>query len=87
MEGNYSLLKTRIVVLLLIFSMVSFTNGQDKGLGAVILIGEPTGLSGKYWLDDSRALDFGLGSSFFHTYTAFSLHSDLIFHNFEIINL
>ena len=78
--------KIPIVVLLLIFSMITLSKAQDKGFGGGILIGEPTGLSGKYWLDDSRALDFGLGSSFVHTYTALSLHGDLIFHNFDIIN-
>jgi len=79
------LLKIPYAVLLLIFSMITLSKAQDKGFGGGILIGEPTGLSGKYWLDDSRALDFGIASSFVHTYTALSLHSDLIFHNYDLI--
>jgi len=85
MEGNYLLLKIQIAAIILIFFLATLSKAQDKGFGVGILIGEPTGLSGKYWLDDSRALDFGLASSFVHTYTALSLHSDLIFHNFELI--
>lgn len=33
-------------------------------LGIGIVLGEPTGLSGKYWLTSRHALDFGLGYSF-----------------------
>lgn len=79
------MLKTPNVVLLLIFSMITLSKAQDKGFGGGIIIGEPTGLSGKYWLDDSRALDFGIASSFVNTYTALSLHGDLIFHNYDVI--
>jgi len=79
------LLKKLIIALLFIFSMITISKAQDRGFGAGIIIGEPTGLSGKYWIDDSRALDFGFGSSFVHTHTALSLHSDLIFHNYDVI--
>jgi hypothetical protein len=65
--------------------MITLSKAQDKGFGGGIIIGEPTGLSGKYWIDDSRALDFGIASSFVHTYTALSLHGDLIFHNYNVI--
>jgi hypothetical protein len=79
------LLKKTIIQVIFLLSLVSITKSQNKGFGAGILIGEPTGLSGKYWLDESRALDFGLAYSFVHTHPAFSLHSDVIFHDSDII--
>ncbi len=45
------------------------------GLG--IVIGEPTGLSAKLWLDQKHALDFGLSFSF-NDY--FLIFSDYLFH-------
>jgi hypothetical protein len=85
MEGYSQLTKFQTIVLFILILLVSITKAQDNGFGAGILLGEPTGLSGKYWLDDSRALDFGLASSFAHTHTALSLHGDLIIHNFDLI--
>lgn len=45
------------------------------GLG--LIVGEPTGLSGKYWLGSDRALDFAFGASFF---TDFRLHATYLYH-------
>lgn len=45
------------------------------GLG--IVIGEPTGLSAKLWLDQKHALDFGLSFSFDDYFLIFS---DYLFH-------
>jgi len=44
------------------------------------MLGEPTGFSGKYWLSQSNALDFGLAYSFIKSRSAFSIHSDYLFH-------
>jgi hypothetical protein len=53
---------------------------QERGLGLGIIIGEPTGFSGKYWLNDDNAVDFGLGYSFVHPHNALSIHGDYMFH-------
>lgn len=49
----------------------------EMGVGAII--GNPTGLSGKYWLSETRAVDgamaFSLGKK-----TNFNIHSDYLFH-------
>jgi hypothetical protein len=45
------------------------------GLG--LIVGEPTGLSGKYWLGPDRAVDFAFGASFF---TDFRLHATYLYH-------
>jgi hypothetical protein len=50
----------------------------DMGLGA--MLGNPTGLSAKYWLDDNKAIDGGAGFSFGND-SDFSLHSDFLLHS------
>jgi hypothetical protein len=60
-------------------------SGQDKGFGLGIMIGEPTGLSAKYWLGAENALDFGLAYSFIRKKSALSLHADYLFHNYDLI--
>ncbi len=37
--------------------------GRDFGFG--LIVGEPTGLTGKYWTNSRNALEFNVGSSFF----------------------
>ena len=72
-----------IVLVILFFSINSY--GQDKGFGIGVMIGEPTGLSAKYWLNDVNALDFGLAYSFVRRNSAVSLHADYLYHAFDII--
>lgn len=43
---------------------VAAASGQDRGFGLGILLGEPTGLSGKVWTTRENAVDFGLAWSF-----------------------
>jgi len=50
-------------------------------IGAIF--GEPTGLSLKYWLSDTMAVDGGLGWSFDDD-TDLQVHSDLLWHTFEL---
>ncbi len=76
-----------------IFALLSFififhfsTNAQDKGFGAGIILGEPTGFSGKYWLSSSNAVDFALAYSFIGKHSAFSIHADYLYHQFDIFH-
>lgn len=52
--------------------------------GVGIMIGEPTGFSAKYWLNDKMAIDGAAGWSSYDD-SVFYLHSDLLFHNFDLI--
>ncbi|MBA2538879.1 MAG: hypothetical protein H0V17_04525 [Deltaproteobacteria bacterium] len=45
-----------------------------KTFGLGLELGEPTGLNGKYFLSDSRALDFGLGWVYSHYYYGDGAH-------------
>jgi hypothetical protein len=73
-------MKKIVVILLLfliLFSISSFS--QSKGFGLGIILGEPTGISAKYWTSSSTALDFGLGYSFVKN-SRVHLHADYLFH-------
>jgi hypothetical protein len=60
-----------------IYSIPSFS--QSKGFGLGVIVGEPTGVSAKYWTTSSTALDFGLGYSF-EKNSRLHLHADYLFH-------
>ncbi len=56
------------------------SHAQDRGFGLGIVLGEPTGLSGKYWLNDRTAIDGALAWSFYHG-SSFHLHADYLIHS------
>jgi hypothetical protein len=62
---------------------VSTTSSAGK-LGVGLIVGEPTGFSAKYWLNDTLALDGAVGWSS-HDHTDLYLHSDVLWHNFDLI--
>lgn len=70
-----------------LFLLIFYGNqfAQDKGLGLGIMFGEPTGFSGKYWLDSEHAVDMGLAYSFIHPHSAISLHGDYLIHVPDLI--
>ncbi len=53
-------------------------------LGAGIILGEPTGGSLKYWLNDTLAIDGAVGWSS-HDHSNLYMHSDVLWHNFDLI--
>jgi hypothetical protein len=52
--------------------------------GAGIILGEPTGVSAKYFLNDRMAVDAAAGWSL-HDDSEFYMHGDLLFHSFDLI--
>lgn len=62
----------------------SQTSGGDFGLG--IILGEPTGISAKYWVQGNHALDAGLAWSFGPN-SRFHLHTDYLIHRFDLIQV
>jgi hypothetical protein len=68
-----------ILALVLLFLTTSLlAESNQLGLGA--MIGNPTGLNGKYWLSADQAIDGGLGFSVAGR-TRFEMHSDYLFHS------
>jgi len=57
---------------------------QDKGLGAGIIIGEPTGISLKGWMTSTTAVDAGIAWSFIDDGSV-HVHGDYLVH-FNVFN-
>lgn len=51
-----------------------------------VVLGEPTGLSAKYWMSQANALDFGAAWSF-HGSGQFHFHCDYLFHNYDLFTV
>lgn len=62
------------------------TVAQDSGLGLGVIVGEPTGLSGKVWTGGDRAVDFGLAWGLWHG-GYLHVHADYLFHNMDLIKV
>jgi len=58
--------------------------GMVFGLG--IILGEPTGISAKYWLSRTSALDFAAAWSFDGD-DEFQFHSDYLMHFYDVIHV
>lgn len=79
--------------LLLIFSI---TQAQSNKFGLGVMIGEPTGLSSKWWTSNTNAFAFGVGwsvqgyrlngfSSKYDNSTRIHIHVDYLWHSFNVI--
>ena len=73
---------TAAIVCLLI-SLRASSRAQDHGFGAGIIIGEPTGITVKGWLNPTNAIDGGLAWSFSRG-TSLHLHADYLWHSFHV---
>ncbi len=67
-------MKLILTALFWLISLSAFAE-YDKGLG--LMIGNPTGLNGKMWLENGHAIDGGAGFTF-GKQTNFSVHSDYL---------
>ena len=70
-------------VLIILFSL---TPAQCRTFGIGIIAGEPTGISAKWWLDKTMALDFAAAWSFVGE-GSIHIHSDYLWHNFDIFKI
>lgn len=62
----------------------SSASSNDGRLGAGIILGEPIGASLKYWFNNTLAIDGATGWSS-HDDTDLYVHSDVLWHNFDLI--
>ena len=69
-------------------STTGYRSGNDLSgrLGVGVLLGEPTGVSVKYFLNDTIAVDGAFGWSF-HNETDPHLHADLLWHKFDLFSV
>jgi len=76
-------MKKLFLTALLCFIVCGNLFSQDKGFGLGIILGEPTGLSAKYWLNSVNAFDYGFGSSF-SSNGRVHLHVDYLWHAYDV---
>jgi len=72
-----------LLILSFIFLQIS-TSAQDKGFGLGIILGEPTGVSGKLWTSGQNAFDFAAAWSFQGNGNLL-LQADYVWHIFRLI--
>jgi hypothetical protein len=88
MQHIYRLLPALLLTLTLAVTSTSVLNAQtssgDLGLG--IIVGEPTGISGKMFVGDNKAFDFGAAWSFGNN-SSLHLHADYLIHRFDLIEV
>jgi len=76
---RYKVKRFIVLISVLIFSFIELSaqgpKGKDFGFG--IILGDPTGLSGKYWLSRENAIPFSVGNSYFG---ALRITGDYIWH-------
>ncbi|UCG51173.1 MAG: hypothetical protein JSW58_13380 [Candidatus Latescibacterota bacterium] len=77
----------RSLVIGLIAISVFAAGAAAQGLwGLGIILGEPTGVTGKLWLTDRTAVDAAAAWSFAEE-AALHLHADYLFHNTDLIEV
>jgi hypothetical protein len=78
--------KITLIFIFIILSSFSKILAQDKDFGLGIIIGEPTGVSAKYWTHSNGAFDGAAAWSFIDE-GAFHIHVDYLLHNFDLIKV
>lgn len=78
--------KIKYILFLLSIIIISTINAQSRGVGLGLIVGEPTGISFKYWTGSTTAFDAALAWSFVDE-GAFHIHADYIFHNMTLISV
>ena len=73
-------------LIFIIIVSASFIQSQNKEFGLGIIVGEPTGVSFKYWTDSNSAFDGAIAWSFING-GALHIHADYILHSFNLIRV
>ena len=78
----------RVILILILTILFCFgtLSAQNNSFGIGIILGEPTGLSLKFWTSYSTAIDVAAAWSFIKG-SAVHLHADYLLHSFDLIKL
>jgi len=63
-----------------------YSGGMAGKFGAGVIIGEPTGASLKYWMNDAMAIDGAIGWSEQDDSDLY-MHADILWHNFDLLKV
>jgi hypothetical protein len=78
--------KIKILAMIFILLNMPTIKAQSSGIGLGVIVGEPTGVSFKYWTGSTTAFDAALAWSFVDE-GAFHIHGDYLFHNMRLITI
>ncbi len=73
-----------ISLIILIFSSSALARNKSFGIG--VIVGAPTGLSCKNWLNSRAAIDFAAAWSFGDR-KSYYIHSDYLFHRHDLVSI
>ena len=68
-------------------SIPTLAQAHPRNIGLGVMVGAPTGLSGKAWLDEVHAIDFAVGSFGYYVgqqYNELNVHADYLWHMFGV---
>lgn len=75
------------IVILLVFGLLGgHAVAGDKGFGVGVILGEPLGLSGKFWLTETIAID-GAAAWSFADDEGVQFHADVLYHKFDLFKV
>jgi hypothetical protein len=70
----------------IIILYTGIAHAQQSGFGLGLMVGEPTGLSGKYWMSPWSAIDGAFAWSLDKN-SKIQVHADYLWHNYKIISV
>lgn len=79
-------MKYLCIVLLAVALLSGVGRAQAEGVGFGVIIGEPTGLSAKFWLGGNAAFDAAAAWSVYR-YAALHVHADFLWHSFDLLKV
>ncbi len=77
------------IIVFLFFTALQHSSSQQRNFGLGIMIGEPTGISGKVWTSPDNAVDFGIGwsmegdrmiNTYYRGTSRLHIHMDYLWH-------
>ena len=75
-----------LLIFTLFIILTGTSNAQQTRFGLGLILGEPTGLSGKYWISPWTAIDGAFAWSI-DKKSGVHLHSDYLWHDYRIISV
>jgi hypothetical protein len=85
-QGGSTMKKSILLLAISILFFGGVIRAQERGFGLGIILGEPTGISAKKWLNSHSAIDGAVAWSFGQV-DSFHLHADYIHHDFNMFNV
>jgi hypothetical protein len=80
------MVRSMIFLVLTAVLICGSAGAQDQGFGLGVILGEPTGISGKLWTGQKTAIDGAVAWSF-EKKSSMHLHGDLLFHHFHLAKI